>query len=46
MTKHLFNLKYEDPQDHQCKGDIRVDRILWFAIGFIAALVSMYIALI
>jgi hypothetical protein len=46
MTKHLFNFKISEPQDPQCKEDIRVARILWFALGFISALVVMFIAII
>ena len=42
MTKHLFDLKFSVPEEPQCKEDIRVARILWFALGFIFALVLMY----
>ena len=46
MTKNLFNFKLSEPQYPECKEDIRVARILWFAIGFITALVFMYISLV
>lgn len=45
MTKHLFDLKFSDPEEPQCKEDIRVARILWFALGFIAAVVFIYLTL-
>lgn len=46
MTKHSFNLKFSEPQYPECKGDIRVARLFGFVVGFISALVIMYIALV
>jgi hypothetical protein len=45
MTKHLFNFKFNEPQNPECKEDIRVARILWFSLGFISALIFMFIAI-
>lgn len=43
--KYLFNFRITEPDCKTCKEDIRVTRIFWFSVGFITAVVFIYLTL-